>query len=152
MFADAKLDAAIDDIVGLKFANGGQICVSPNRAYIEASVYGEFLEKAAAKAAAYTFGSGDADKAPGATILQPVVSEDALKRLLQLISDAVEKGARLVCGGNRVNKAGFFLEPTILAEVTDAMDLSCTEIFGPILAVRSFDDRNAVFDKCVGLS
>ena len=81
-----------------------------------------------------------------------MVSEDALKRLLQLISDAVEKGARLVCGGNRVNKAGFFLEPTILAEVTDAMDLSCTEIFGPILAVRSFDDRNAVFDKCVGLS
>lgn len=96
----------------------------------------------------YIFGAGDDDTDPekgGVPVLQPLVSEDALIRMEQLVSDAVEKGARLITGGKRANRAGFFLEPTILADVTSNMNLSCSEIFGPILAVQSFEAVDDAF-------
>lgn len=147
VFADAKLDKAVDDIIGLKYANGGQICVSPNRVFVEKSIYDKFLEKAAEKCKSYVFGAGRDDKnSAGAPILQPLVSEDAVKRMQQMISDAVEKGARIVTGGQPGNRAGFFLEPTILADVNPSMDLCCTEIFGPILAVQQFETIDTAFE------
>merc|ERR1719454_759610 len=75
VFADAKLDAAVKDIVGLKFANAGQICVSPNRVFVERAIYDDFLSKASAKAAEYLFGSG-ADHPGHEAVLQPVVSQE----------------------------------------------------------------------------
>jgi len=136
--ADADLEAAVGDICGLKFANGGQICVSPNRVLVERSVYEKFLELAVANAKTYTLGSGDADK-DGGNVLQPVVSEPSLKRLLNLVTDAQEQGARCLVGGDRGDCVGYFLNPTILADMTDAMKCQSEEIFGPILAVRPFD-------------
>merc|ERR1712217_754353 len=93
--------------VGLTFANGGQICVSPNRVYVEKSIYEKFLEKVVAKVGAYVFGSGD-DHEKKDEVLQPVVSEQSLGRLLRLIDDARAKGARVLCGGARENRPGFF--------------------------------------------
>ena len=144
VFADADLDAAVADIVGLKFANGGQICVSPNRVFVHASIYEAFLAKAVDKAAAYAFGSGD-DHAPKEEVLQPVATEESLRRLLALVEDATAKGARVLHGGGRVDRAGFFIEPTVLADATDAMACQAAEIFGPILACRSFGSDDEVF-------
>ena len=145
VFGDADVDAAVADIVGLKFANGGQICVSPNRVFVHASVYDDFVAKAAAKAAAYAFGSGD-DHAPKEDVLQPVATEESLARLLALVEDAKAKGARVLNGGARVDRPGFFLEPTVLADVSDAMECQSAEIFGPILPVRSFESDDEAFD------
>lgn len=144
VFADADLDAAVADIVGLKFANGGQICVSPNRVYVEEPVYLKFLELAAAKATKYGFGAGS-DEITNPDTLQPVVSEEALARLLGLVKDATEKGARVVHGGGKVDRPGYFLEPTILADVDPTMACGCTEIFGPILPVQSFKTADEAF-------
>ena len=144
VFADADVDAAVADIVGLKFANGGQICVSPNRVFVHSSIYQDFVAKAAAKAAAYAFGSGD-DHAPKEDVLQPVATEESLARLLALVEDAKAKGARVLNGGARVDRPGFFLEPTVLADVSDAMNCQSTEVFGPILPVRSFESDDEAF-------
>jgi len=143
VFADSDLEGAVADIVGLKYANGGQICVSPNRVLVEEAVYERFLELAAAKAKAYVFGSGDDSKTP--EMLQPVVSEQSLERLLSYVADATSKCARLIHGGKRVDRAGFFMEPTILADATDDMKCSCEEIFGPILSVRPFKTADEAF-------
>ena len=150
--------------MGLKFANGGQICVAPNRVLVERAVYERFLELAAAKAKAYITGAGD-DEAANPACLQPVVSAASLDRLVgasgggtqtfaasltadptaALVQDAKAQGARVVAGGGRVDKPGFFLEPTILADVTKGMKLSACEIFGPILPVAPFDTADAAF-------
>lgn len=155
VFGDADLDAAVSDIVGLKFANAGQICVSPNRVYVHRSVYTKFLEDIVKRANAYVFGSG-ADHEGKDEVLQPVVSEESLARLAGYVSDARAKGARVLCGGERVARAGFFMQPTIVADVTDEMQLQQEEIFGPILPVRSFDSVDEAFKLAnaseVGLS
>jgi len=155
VFADADLDKAVADIVGLKFANAGQICVSPNRVLVEKSIYEAFLSKAAEKAAEYKFGSGR-DHEGHEAVLQPVVSQESLDRLLGLVADAKTKGARVVSGGARVDRPGYFIEPTIIADVTGDMLLQQDEIFGPILPVRPFDTADEAFtianDSEVGLS
>ena len=108
-------------------------------------MYEEFLSKAAEIAKAYVFGSGD-DHKPREDVCQPVASPEALDRLLGLIKDATSKGARLICGGSRVEEMkGFFMQPTILADVTNECECQSKEIFGPILAVRPFDTADEVF-------
>jgi acyl-CoA reductase-like NAD-dependent aldehyde dehydrogenase len=72
------------------------------------------------------FGSGD----DAGAVLQPVVSEASLDRLLGYVTDAVGKGARKIHGGGKVDRVGYFMEPTILADTTDEMKCSCEEIFG----------------------
>jgi len=154
VFGDADLNAAVADIVGLKFANAGQICVSPNRVFVERCIYEAFLCKAAAKAAEYKFGSG-ADHEGYEAVLQPVVSQESLDRLLRLVADAKARGARLVFGGAQVDRPGYVLQPTIIADVTGDMLLQ-QEIFGPILPVRPFDTADEAFrnanESDVGLS
>eukprot|EP00039_Didymoeca_costata_P033003 m.40276 g.40276 ORF g.40276 m.40276 type:complete len:482 (-) comp9644_c0_seq1:46-1491(-) len=144
VFPDADLKSAIPDIVGLKFANGGQICVSPNRVFVHEDIYEAFLQEASNLAAKYSYGSGD-DHAGKDEVLQPVVSQASLDRLKEMVSNATSKGARVIFGGKAVDRPGFFLEPTILADVTDEMSCQSCEIFGPILGVRSFKDTDKVF-------
>jgi len=155
VFADADLDDAVADIVSLKYANAGQICVSPNRVFVEKAIYDKFLEKVVSKVGAYVFGSGD-DDAKQDAVLQPVVSEQSLQRLLCLVDDARAKGARVLCGGCRENRPGFFLQPTVIADVSSEMALQKEEIFGPILPVRPFEGLSEAFERAndseVGLS
>lgn len=155
VFPDADLDAAVADIVGLKFANAGQICVSPNRVFVHASVYEAFLQKAEEITSKYVFGSGN-DHGYKGEVLQPVASEEALSRLLGLVEDARAKGARILCGGKRENIPGYFIQPTIVADVTNEMTCQQAEIFGPIMPVRAFTDDEDVFalanDSDYGLS
>ena len=145
VFADADVEAAVADIVGLKFANGGQICVSPNRVMVERRVYDTFVSQAAAKAKAYALGSGG-DHAGREDVLQPVATEESLARLLALVTDATAKGGRLLCGGGRVEgRPGYWMQPTVIADATDEMECQAGEIFGPILAVRPFDSEDEAF-------
>ena len=88
IFADTKdIKSAIADMVGLKFANGGQICVSPNRVYVQREIYPMVLEECKKLAAKYSFGSGE-DHSPKEEVLQPVVSEQALTRYTYLVRDS----------------------------------------------------------------
>ena len=140
VFADSDLDKAVKDICGLKFANGGQICVSPNRVFVEQSVYDAFLAQCEVIVAGYSYGSGDDKEEGKAEVLQPVVSEQSLERLLKMVEDAAAAGGRVVAGGKRVDRPGYFMQPTVIADAKDGMACQADEIFGPILAVRPFPD------------
>eukprot|EP00041_Stephanoeca_diplocostata_P009125 m.139098 g.139098 ORF g.139098 m.139098 type:complete len:277 (+) comp17612_c0_seq1:1348-2178(+) len=144
VFADCDLEAAVADIVGLKFANAGQICVSPNRVLVEQSIYEQFIALVAEKAKVYTCGAGT-DERDAAAVVQPVVSEASLARLLGYVTDAVDRGARVVCGGARIDRPGTFLAPTVLADVHGEMLCTQEELFGPLMTIRPFVSREEAF-------
>jgi succinate-semialdehyde dehydrogenase/glutarate-semialdehyde dehydrogenase len=140
VYDDADVEAAAHKIVDLKFANSGQVCVSPNRCFVHESVYEDFLAAAANHASGITLGAGHGE----GRRMGPVLTSAARDRMLALIQSATESGAAVVCGGKAPEPAmkGYYLEPTILRDVRADMELSCDEIFGPILPVISFTDAD----------
>jgi aldehyde dehydrogenase (NAD+) len=156
VLADADLDLAATLVAKAGFGLTGQACTSTSRAIVERPVLGDFLEKLAAKARALKVGNG---LAPGVE-MGPCVSRQQLESNLEYVRIAQAEGARLVCGGGRLQEGahaqGFFMEPTVLAEVTPAMRIATEEVFGPVvavLAVDNFDEALAVANRVeVGLS
>jgi acyl-CoA reductase-like NAD-dependent aldehyde dehydrogenase len=140
VFDDADLDAAVADIVGLKLANAGQICVAPNRVFVHRSIYGAFIEKAKALMESYRY-VGDAGTGPE---LSPVVSEASVDQMLKFCQPESHKGT-VVTGGKRANRPGYFMQPTLIKDVARDSALTCEEIFGPIMPVMPFDDRDDSF-------
>ncbi len=138
VYDDADIKKAAADIVGLKFANAGQVCVSPNRCFVHERIYEEFLAEAKKQAANFVLGSGH-DKGQ---LMGPMISDKDRKRVLEMVKKAQEKGAKLICGGKAAERKGYFMEPTILCDVDRKMPLSCDEIFGPVLPVLPFSDKD----------
>jgi 1-pyrroline-5-carboxylate dehydrogenase len=140
--ADADVDAAVEGVAVSAFGFQGQKCSACSRAIVDAKIYDEFVEKLKARVAKITIG----DPSDPANYMGPVVNESALKS----ISDYIEKGkaeGRLISGGNRVGGEGYFLEPTVIADVAPDATISQEEIFGPVLAVikaKDFDDAMAI--------
>ena len=142
VFKDADINEAANEIVSLKFNNAGQICVAPNRILLHESIHDEFVDKAINIAKSYKLGSGY-DKG---NILSPVISEEALNRILNVINDAEKNGAKVLYGGKRANRKGYFIEPTILINVRPDMDIFKKEIFGPVVAIMKFKDEEDIFN------
>lgn len=136
VFDDAEVPAAARNVVDLKFANSGQVCVSPNRCFVHEDVYEAFLKAAAAHAAGITLAAGRGE----GRRMGPMMTAQDRDRVLALVRDAEQAGARVVCGGKIPEHLaqGFFLEPTILRDVRPDMTLSGDEIFGPVLPVIRF--------------
>lgn len=158
VFADADLDLAADVICGVKYANSGQICVTPNRVFVEAGVADAFREKVLARAAAVKVGyerDGDID-------MGPVIDHRSVQRIDALVKDAVEKGATLVHGGKKPEgldeslEKGAFYAPTVLDGVNNSMRLYSEEVFGPVISLLTFTDEDEVMvqanDTDAGLS
>ncbi|WP_372572270.1 aldehyde dehydrogenase family protein [Ruegeria jejuensis] len=145
VFADADLEQAADVVCGVKFSNAGQICVSPNRVFVERPVLEKFTELAVARAKAAKVGwDRDADITTG-----PLVSERAFDRIKGLVDHAVSEGADLLAGGDRpadLNR-GYYLAPTVLGNVTDTMDVYRQETFGPIVSLIPFDTEENLLAK-----
>ena len=140
VYGDADVEAAAHKIVDLKFANSGQVCVSPNRCFVHESVLEEFLAAAANRAAGIALGAGRGE----GRRMGPLLTSKARDRMLALIQSATQSGAAVVCGGKAPEPAmkGYYLEPTILRDVRADMELSCDEIFGPLLPVIAFTDAD----------
>lgn len=153
VYDDADVEKAVNDIVGLKYTNSGQVCVSPNRCFVHRSIYDEFIRRAVEQAKQLTFGTGSD---PG-QILGPLSSKRELERVNQLVHSSVEQGAKLELGGaTETTQPGFYLSPTILSNVNINMDIANQEIFGPVLPIIPFDDNDdiiALANQCeYGLS
>jgi len=136
VFDDADLDQAVQGTIITKFRNTGQSCIACNRVYVQRSIYDEFLERLVDKVKALKVGNGLDDGVE----IGPLINRQALDQALRHVRDAVDRGARLLCGGRRCgSEGGFFLEPTVLADV--ASDALCMreETFAPVAPVRSFD-------------
>lgn len=142
VYPDADLTDAAIRIVNLKFSNAGQVCVAPNRCFVHAKVYEEFLSLAAERAGAITLGSG---KGP-MPMMGPLMTAEARDAALELVRESLDAGAKLVCGGRKPEQParGYFMEPTILRDVRPEMRVARQEIFGPILAVIPFDDEQDI--------
>ncbi len=140
--ADADVDAAVEGVTVSAFGFQGQKCSACSRAIVDARIYDEFVEKLAARVAKISVG----DPADPKNFMGPVVNQKALDS----ISAYIEKGkaeGRLVAGGKRLAERGYFLEPTVIADVAPDATIAQEEIFGPVLAViraRDFDDALAI--------
>ena len=137
VFDDADLDAAVIGAMASKYRNAGQTCVCANRLLVQERVYDAFAAKLAVAVAELKVGNGvDAGVTQG-----PLIDEAALAKVDELVADAVEKGARVVCGGKAHALGRTFFEPTILADVTPEMRVAREEIFGPVAPLFRFKDE-----------
>jgi aldehyde dehydrogenase (NAD+) len=139
IFDDADLDVAVASTIGGGFTMGGQGCVLGTRLLVQGSVYDQFVEKATALASSIVLGDPFAE----ATMMGPVVNATASERILGVISDAVESGqGKLVAGGERAGGEladGYFIAPTLFADVDHSAPIAREEIFGPVLSIMRFD-------------
>jgi succinate-semialdehyde dehydrogenase / glutarate-semialdehyde dehydrogenase len=143
VFDDADLAQAVDGTMITKFRNTGQSCIASNRIYVQRGIYEKFLEKFVAETRAMKTSDGLED----GVLVGPVINEEGLNKALEHIEDAVKRGARLLCGGKRINRKGFFLEPTVLADVpADALCMS-EETFAPVAAVCAFDSESEGIER-----
>ncbi|HEU0124046.1 MAG TPA: aldehyde dehydrogenase family protein [Bryobacteraceae bacterium] len=142
VLADADFNAAVENVCNAAFFSTGQKCTATSRAIVEESIYDKFVEALAARTAKLKVGNG---MEPGIDI-GPAVDQGQLETNLKYIAIGKEEGARLVCGGNRLTGGaydkGYFVEPTIFADVTENMRLAQEEVFGPVLAVMKAKDFN----------
>lgn len=144
VFADADLDLAADIVCAVKFNNAGQICVAPNRVFVEASVLEEFTAKVVARAKAAKVGF---DKQSD-ILTGPLIDRRAWARVKGLIDGALADGAELLAGGDRPAglAEGHFLAPTVLGGVTETMAIYRDEIFGPVVSLIAFENEAGLLD------
>ncbi|MDR5794837.1 NAD-dependent succinate-semialdehyde dehydrogenase [Caballeronia sp. LZ008] len=138
VFDDADLDAAVTGLMASKFRNGGQTCVCPNRVYVQSSVYDKFADLLAKRVAALKVAPAtDSDAQIG-----PMINARAVEKIERHVDDALKRGARALTGGRRLAELGpNYYAPTVLADATSDMQLSCEETFGPVVPLFRFDDE-----------
>ena len=135
VFDDADLDAAVEGAMMSKYRNTGQTCVCANRLYVQAGVYDAFLEKLKTEVEKLKVGPG---LEKGVT-QGPLIDMAAVEKVEEHLKDALDKGARLVSGGQRHALGGTFYEPTIIADATQDMQVTREETFGPLAPVIRFE-------------
>ncbi|WP_086932560.1 NAD-dependent succinate-semialdehyde dehydrogenase [Agarilytica rhodophyticola] len=145
IFEDADLDLAADIICSLKFSNAGQICVAPNRIYVDAKVENTLIDKIVERTKLIKVGfdkTADID-------MGPVIDEAAWNRIDELVKDAISNGAEMLLGGGRPENmsSGYFYAPTILTGVNAAMKIYREEVFGPVVSISRFRDEEEVIAK-----
>ncbi|SIO05303.1 aldehyde dehydrogenase (acceptor) [Singulisphaera sp. GP187] len=143
VFADADLDAAIEGAVLGLYLNQGQCCCAGSRLFVQESVYDQFVDRLAAKVNDRKLG----DPFDPATQQGPQVDKAQFDKILSYIAKGREQGARCVTGGERHGDKGFFIKPTIFADVKDDMAIACDEIFGPVLSVIKFKEVDEVIER-----
>jgi succinate-semialdehyde dehydrogenase/glutarate-semialdehyde dehydrogenase len=138
VFEDADLDAAVDGATVAKLRNIGEACTAANRFHVAASIADPFAEQLAERMRGLKVGRGTEDGVD----IGPLINQDAVDKVSELVEDAVSKGARVLVGGKPVDGPGYFYEPTVLAGVTPDARVLKEEIFGPVAPVTSFDSED----------
>jgi len=133
---DADMDQAVEAAhIGL-FLNHGQCCCASSRLFVHEDIYDTFVQKAAAKAKDWQVG----DQFSSTSMQGPLVDKIQFDKVMNYISTGKEQGARLVAGGGRHGEQGYFVEPTVFADVEDDMTIAKEEIFGPVMSIIKFSD------------
>jgi succinate-semialdehyde dehydrogenase/glutarate-semialdehyde dehydrogenase len=146
VFDDADLETAVEGAMLAKFRNTGQSCIAANRIYVQRGLYPSFVQRLVEKARVLKVGDG---LEPNVQI-GPMIDEKAVQKALDHIADAVRRGARVLCGGKRLERPGHFLEATILADVPrDSLCLR-EETFAPVAAVLPFDTEAEAIELANG--
>jgi len=144
VFEDADLEKALDLSVATKFANCGQVCVTADRFYVHESVYESFVEGFARRTSQLKVGYGQDE----GTAMGPLINTRRLQAIEAIVTDAREKGAKVITGGHRIDlNGGYFYAPTVLADVPDDALAIAEENFGPIAAITSFSDSEDLWAR-----
>jgi len=141
VFADADLDAAADGVALGIFANQGEVCAAGSRILVARDIHDEFVDRLAARAAKVVVG----DPFDPGTTMGALVNAKQRDRVLRYVQTGRDEGARLVAGGQRPDRSGYFVEPTLFAGADNTMTIAREEIFGPVGTIIAFDgDEQAV--------
>jgi len=147
VFADADLDAAVPGAAMAVFANSGQICSAGTRLFVESKVYDEFVGRVAEFGKKLQVGNGLDPN----TQIGPLVSQQQLERVAGYLDIGQKEGARAVAGGGRLTEGalakGYFVQPTVFANVQDTMRIAQEEIFGPVISAISFKDSDELIKR-----
>jgi len=143
VFADADLDAAVDGAILGLYLNQGQCCCAGSRLFVQEPVYDKMVERLASLSQARKLGDPfDPDTQQG-----PQVDKAQFDKILSYIDRGKAQGARCVSGGERFGSKGYFIKPTVFAEVEDKMAIATDEIFGPVMQVLRFEDIDEVIER-----
>ena len=140
IYDDADLDQAILAASLGIFIHSGQACVAGSRVFVQRGVYDQVVEGIATLAGKIRLGGPNEERVHSG----PLISEKQLHRVMGYIDEGKRDGAEVVIGGHRLDRTGYFVHPTVLADVTSDMRLYQEEIFGPVVAVTPFDDDDEV--------
>jgi succinate-semialdehyde dehydrogenase/glutarate-semialdehyde dehydrogenase len=138
VFEDADLDAAVDGAVLAKMRNGGEACTAANRFHVHESVAADFAERLARRLGAMKVGRGTEPDVE----LGPLIDAKQRDKVAELVADALDRGAKPLTGGDRVDGPGYFFQPTVLSEVYEGTQLLTEEIFGPVAPVSTFSTED----------
>ena len=143
VFEDADIDAAIEGAMIAKMRNMGEACTAANRFYVHEKVHDEFAKKLTAKMSGLKMGNGLDD----GVSLGPLVNKDGLAKVVELVDDAVKKGAKILTGGKAPDGPGFFYPATVLANVSNDAKMLNEEIFGPVASIQTFKSEDEVVTR-----
>ena len=143
VFDDADLDVAVEGAFMAKMRNGGEACTAANRIIVQRGIAEAFTAKFVERMAAVKVGRGT-EEGVG---LGAMVDQDQIDKIAELVDDAVAKGAKVACGGEKLGDVGYFYAATVLTDVPDDARLLTEEIFGPVAPIRIFDTEDQAVDE-----
>ncbi|MEM0899059.1 MAG: NAD-dependent succinate-semialdehyde dehydrogenase [Pseudomonadota bacterium] len=137
VFDDADIEQAVSGAMAAKYRNMGQTCVCANRFYVQEGIHDQFVKRLVEESEAMRVGDGSKEEVDQG----PLVSQDALEKVEDLVSDMTSKGARVKTGAKRHSLGLTYYEPTVIEGVTQDMRIAREEVFGPVTAVFKFSDE-----------
>jgi succinate-semialdehyde dehydrogenase/glutarate-semialdehyde dehydrogenase len=143
VFEDADIDAAVEGAMIAKMRNMGEACTAANRFYVHEKVQDEFTKKLTAKMAGLKMGNGLDD----GVALGPLVNAEGRDKVIELVDDALAKGAKVLTGGKAPGGTGYFYPATVLSNVPDNAKMLNEEIFGPVASLQTFKDEAEVIKR-----
>ena len=143
IFADADMEQAVEGSHFALFFNQGQCCCAGSRVFVEEKIYDEFVEKSTARAKRRTVGNPLDPK----TEQGPQVDDTQFDKVMSYVDAGKREGAKLLCGGERLGDRGYFVAPTVFADVKDEMKIAQEEIFGPVMSILKFKDTDELVER-----
>jgi aldehyde dehydrogenase (NAD+) len=143
VFGDADMEKAVEGSHFALFFNQGQCCCAGSRVFVEEKVYDEFVQRSSDRAMQRRVG----DPMDRKTEQGPQVDNDQFNKVLSYVESGKQEGARLMCGGERVGERGYFVAPTVFADVKDEMKIAQEEIFGPVMSIMKFKDMDELVER-----
>ena len=143
IFDDADLENSVSGAILANFYSTGQVCSNGTRVFVQNGILDNFLKRLTERLELAVIGDPQDER----TNFGPMVSERQLDIVLSYIKKGKAEGARLITGGNRIPSDGYYVQPTVFADVTDDMSIAREEVFGPLMSVLSFENEEEVVDR-----
>ena len=143
VFDDTDVENVVKTVVGGKYRNAGQVCISPTRFYVQDSHYSKFVKSFTEAAKAMKVGNGMEDGMQ----MGPLANPRRLEAMQEFVADARDHGATIEAGGERIGNNGYFFEPTVISDVPDDARVMYDEPFGPLAPISRFKDFDEVMEE-----